>query len=289
MMKTTGARACGMCATALPTTATKRQRWCTTRCRQTAYRARKRGQVKVCGSCKRQRLTSAYGKDSRRSDGLEPRCRECRAAKLRARYVPTPRQPKPLPEPGPTKVCPSCKVDKPREDYQRNRSNRDGLQARCRECQNAKLSSTYQECHAEMLAGRAAWRATDEGREMVWAQGAETRARSFGAPVVERVHRLEVFARDAWLCTLCGEPMRRETGQHPLSATVDHTVPLAEGGSHTLDNCASAHRKCNRAKHDDPLPEHWRRMWASVDAEGLSLGRAILWTLLEPEEVTTDV
>lgn len=184
---------------------------------------------------------------------------------------------------GPGKVCTSCRVQKPHGDYQRKRSNVDGLQSRCRECQNAAMKKHYEDNHGDYLTRRAGWRATPERRELLWAQGVETRARSFGVPVVERVRRLDVFQRDGWLCTLCGEPMVRETGQNPRSATVDHTVPLAEGGRHVLENCRSAHRQCNREKWNHPLTDFWARQWLNVEGRSMPLGRAVIWAILTPE------
>lgn len=36
----------------------------------------------------------------------------------------------------------------------------------------------------------------------------------------------------------------------PMSFVVDHIVPLAKGGTDTLDNKQAAHRTCNRTKSD---------------------------------------
>ena len=64
--------------------------------------------------------------------------------------------------------------------------------------------------------------------------------------------------RDNWTCHLCGEPVPQFThcidGQ---SATIDHIVPLARGGSHTWDNVRLAHRSCNSARGAKPLEGAW--------------------------------
>ena len=64
----------------------------------------------------------------------------------------------------------------------------------------------------------------------------------------ERVNRLAVFERDGWMCKLCGEPTERETTRMPMSATLDHVVPVVHGGGHTMQNLQCAHFKCNGAK-----------------------------------------
>lgn len=59
----------------------------------------------------------------------------------------------------------------------------------------------------------------------------------------------EVFERDGWQCQLCDELVDRERRfPDPLSASLDHVLPLSKGGSHTLDNVQLAHFSCNSAK-----------------------------------------
>lgn len=59
----------------------------------------------------------------------------------------------------------------------------------------------------------------------------------------------EIYARDRWRCQLCGgRILRRAAVPHPHAATVDHIVPLADGGAHTRDNVQAAHFECNWRK-----------------------------------------
>jgi len=58
--------------------------------------------------------------------------------------------------------------------------------------------------------------------------------------------RHEVFERDAWRCHICGKRVRRNVGAcHSLAPTIDHLVPLADGGTDELSNVACAHFICN--------------------------------------------
>jgi Zn-finger nucleic acid-binding protein len=68
---------------------------------------------------------------------------------------------------------------------------------------------------------------------------------------VENVYRREIFERDNWRCHLCGRAID-QTAQvpHPLSATIDHILPLARGGTHEPTNVAAAHFLCNSVKGD---------------------------------------
>ena len=71
------------------------------------------------------------------------------------------------------------------------------------------------------------------------------RARRVGARS-ERVSHRAVFERDNWVCGLCGDPVDPSVKWPSLmSASLDHVVPLARGGSHTYDNVQLAHSGCN--------------------------------------------
>ena len=58
-----------------------------------------------------------------------------------------------------------------------------------------------------------------------------------------------VFERDGWVCGLCDEPVSRDAVYpDPLSASLDHVVPLSRGGAHSLENVQLAHLACNVRK-----------------------------------------
>ena len=54
------------------------------------------------------------------------------------------------------------------------------------------------------------------------------------------------------ICGICGKEVDRSFKYpHPLSATVDHVIPIAKGGHPSdLSNLQLAHRCCNRWKSD---------------------------------------
>lgn len=58
-----------------------------------------------------------------------------------------------------------------------------------------------------------------------------------------------LLQRDRWTCGLCRRRIPR-TAKHPhaKSPTMDHIVPLAEGGEHSKANCQAAHFICNSLK-----------------------------------------
>lgn len=58
--------------------------------------------------------------------------------------------------------------------------------------------------------------------------------------------------KEQTVCGICGRPVdKRLRYPHPLSATVDHIIPLKRGGHPSdIDNLQLAHWTCNRQKSD---------------------------------------
>ena len=59
------------------------------------------------------------------------------------------------------------------------------------------------------------------------------------------------------VCAICGKPVDKTLkSPHPLSATVDHIIPVSKGGHPSdLANLQLAHRCCNREKSDKIMKE----------------------------------
>lgn len=74
-------------------------------------------------------------------------------------------------------------------------------------------------------------------------------ARRAGLGEVRTVLRREIYDRDGWRCHLCRRRVdRRLRHPHPRSASLDHLIPLADGGDHDPANLATAHLGCNMAR-----------------------------------------
>lgn len=66
---------------------------------------------------------------------------------------------------------------------------------------------------------------------------------------VEPIRNLDVFERDGWRCGICDDLIDRSlVWPDPLCVTLDHIIPLSEGGTHTWDNVQAAHARCNIQK-----------------------------------------
>lgn len=79
---------------------------------------------------------------------------------------------------------------------------------------------------------------------------------------VERVSLLDVIARDGAACYMCGvltDP--RAPKQSRFKAEIEHVIPLANGGTHTLDNLKCACHPCNAVKGHRLTAEQVREMF----------------------------
>lgn len=67
----------------------------------------------------------------------------------------------------------------------------------------------------------------------------------------ETVRTAYIYERDAWQCGVCGKAVKKSLRYpHPMSASLDHIIPLAHGGKHTNVNTQLAHLTCNVVKSD---------------------------------------
>ncbi|WP_338121874.1 HNH endonuclease [Mycobacterium paragordonae] len=65
----------------------------------------------------------------------------------------------------------------------------------------------------------------------------------------ETVDARKVYARDKWRCGICNRKVdKRLVPPHPMSASLDHVVPMSLGGAHTYANTQCTHWICNTRK-----------------------------------------
>lgn len=82
-------------------------------------------------------------------------------------------------------------------------------------------------------------------------RGHKLRESRMAAVESEVFPRAEIFERDGWRCGICRKRINPKLSHpHPLSASLDHVVPVVEGGGHTRANCRASHLRCNlRRRH----------------------------------------
>ena len=70
--------------------------------------------------------------------------------------------------------------------------------------------------------------------------------------IIELPNRFVIFKRDNHKCHICGKKIDMKLPHpHPMSATLDHVIPIARGGKHEAKNLKAAHLSCNSAKGAD--------------------------------------
>lgn len=108
----------------------------------------------------------------------------------------------------------------------------------CRRAEAARLQRErgYSRKSRAKLGRPASTRAADARR----------RAILRGAATTELVSPVAVFKRDGWRCGICLEQVDQALRYpDPMSASIDHVVPLAAGGAHTMANVQCSHLGCN--------------------------------------------
>lgn len=107
-----------------------------------------------------------------------------------------------------------------------------------------------EERRAEARARTAAWRTANPERVAEWvaANADSLRAKAARRRALRRSNEVgDVDLRALWIsqcgiCALCGERIDRSLSwPHPLSASVDHIVPLVRGGAHAQRNLQWTH------------------------------------------------
>lgn len=134
-----------------------------------------------------------------------------------------------LPEPLPRRVCalPECG-----SDFQPVKSG----QRTCCEAHGKKL---WNREHPEP------W--NDRKRDNYHRRRALKAQTATGRPVV----LADIRERDNNRCHLCRDKVSAKPYPHPLSASLDHVIPLSRGGIHDPDNVRLAHLRCNVEKGAD--------------------------------------
>lgn len=81
-------------------------------------------------------------------------------------------------------------------------------------------------------------------------------ARAAAVRAGEVVRLADVAERDHFQCQICESDVDMAIAHpHPLSPSLDHIVPLAKGGAHTMVNSQLAHLRCNMVKSDHLVDE----------------------------------
>ena len=151
-----------------------------------------------------------------------------------------------------TKQCPKCGEVKSPDQFHRDKNRRDGRQPRCKRCRQIDTAEYY--ARPEVKAHRAKYSAgyRRQNRDAIlayqaehyqanphiyWEAGYRRRAREYGyEPRVESFTREALIEKWGDACVYCGGPFEE----------LDHHIPVAHGGPHTLQNARPSCTPCNR-------------------------------------------
>jgi len=120
-----------------------------------------------------------------------------------------------------------------------------------------KINRRYYYANPEKVrAGVRRWGLANPNRLRFYSQ--RRRALKYTA-TVENVIDTKVFARNKWTCGICDKPVDPDLRHpDPMSASLDHIIPLSRGGDHSYANTQCTHLVCNLRKHnkyDGPNPD----------------------------------
>lgn len=132
-------------------------------------------------------------------------------------------------------------------------------------CQQA---SWYEENERRLRSAAREWSLANPEKVIDYRHRRRSRKRN--APYEMNIDVLAVCERDNFECWICDTPVDM-TLKHPnpLSKNLDHIIPLARGGTHTFNNLALSHSKCNLKKGTrvlDKVP----RWWVDADANRMA-------------------
>jgi 5-methylcytosine-specific restriction endonuclease McrA len=72
---------------------------------------------------------------------------------------------------------------------------------------------------------------------------------------VEVIRPELIYKRDKFKCWICNDKViiinTKDNNNEPKAATLDHVIPLAKGGTHSIDNIKTCCRQCNSIKSDN--------------------------------------
>ena len=172
--------------------------------------------TKTCRKCMKALPCGDFSKRSASRDGLQPKCKPCSADAYRLWVKVNPLKRREL-----DRACYKARPDKKR------------ARERARRQANLETFREYGRAYQKTPKGRAVRRATN-GRHR-----AQKRSTALVNENVSGViHRWTALRRVH--CHLCGKSV---TDWH-----VDHIIPLARGGTHTVGNIAPACPACNLSK-----------------------------------------
>lgn len=203
---------------------------------------------KRCSTCKETKPLDGFQRNVRMRDGLQNECKTCRAERQRAYRAANPDKIRGWGREGMRRRR-EADPDAHREYMREWRTANAEL---VRLTRKAWETANYERHREAARAANLRWKRANPDR--VKAEYLKRRAMKAAADVGD-VDLEALWESQGGLCGLCGEPIDRTLAwPDPMSASIDHIVPLALNGAHSQDNLQWAHlieniRKGARLQH----------------------------------------
>lgn len=141
----------------------------------------------------------------------------------------------------------------PYKDPEKRKAYKKAYYEANREKAKAQTKAYYQANKERMKAAFRAWKKTNPDK--VREQTHKRRALKYKTQI-EPINEKIVYLRDGWICQHCKKRVDKKFKHpNPMSASLDHIIPLSKGGTHTYDNVQLAHLGCNSSKCNNVLPQ----------------------------------
>jgi hypothetical protein len=151
------------------------------------------------------------------------------------------------------KECRRCLVTLPTTEFARSRSQWDGLQSRCRDCDSVCRNAHHKQNPGRSYTNSVRRHQVDPYRARIY-DGAR-KAREFGCEVVQQFSSAELLSYweaqgiDPTRCYYTGEELGADFH-------LDHMTPLSQGGAHAVWNIVPCSPVANMSKQDRTAEEY---------------------------------
>jgi len=126
------------------------------------------------------------------------------------------------------------------------------LPRECAQCRKSFTPRRQEAKYCSTACGHLAQRKPKHEKraslKLKWARDLAKR-RMLLAVQCEDIQPRAIFERDNWICGICKKRVgKKYRYPHPLSACLDHIMPISKGGTYTARNVQCAHNRCNSRK-----------------------------------------
>ena len=168
------------------------------------------------------------------------------------------------------KICNKCHKVLPLEQFGKCKTNKDGLQYKCKECDKQQTKQYYQENKEERLQYMQQYyqehkeeykqykkqyyqqyQQTPQGQVAYFNAYAKRRKReeTQGAGITKE-QWLEMMNFFDWKCAYSGVLVSTKNNR-----SIDHIIPIVKGGEHQVWNCVPMDKSLNSSKRDKDIME----------------------------------